>query len=131
MLPHNYRFTVQNACGQTIAISGAMVKMRRWKRASDGSVSFESSEALVLENTGTLATATFLDGTVQDNSSLKWEGGTVCFEVTAPASASGPVVLLFKRSCDGGTDFDDDMHAIEVERLYFSTSGSKRLTFQL
>ena len=38
MLPRNYRFTVQNVTGQTIGASGVMVKMRRWKRSSDGSV---------------------------------------------------------------------------------------------
>ena len=131
MLPHNYRFTVQNSCGQTLAAMGAMLKMRRWKRASDGSVTFESAEATVFENTGTLATGAYLDGTIQDNSTTKWEGATACFEVTAPTSASGPVVLLFKRSCDGGTLFDDNTHALELERLYFTAAGSKVLTFQI
>jgi hypothetical protein len=131
MLPHNYRFTVQNVTGQTLAALGAMVKLRRWKRASDGSITFEASEATVLENTGTLNTATYLDGAIQDNATLKWEGATVCFEVTAPASSSGPVILYFKRSCDGGTTFDDNTYALEIERFQFTAAGSKVLTFQI
>jgi hypothetical protein len=130
MLPRNYKFAAQNACGQTIAISGVIVHMRRWKRASDGSITFEAGEATVLENTGTLAHPAYVDGTAQDNSTDKWEGGTVEFVVTAPASAAGPVTLLFKRSTDG-TDFDDDTTALEVDRLTFTTSGTKRLTFQI
>jgi len=130
MLPRNYKFTAQNACGQTIAISGVIAHMRRWKRSSDGSITFESAEATVLENTGTLAHGAYLDGTAQDNSTDKWEGGTVEFTVTAPTSANGVVTLLFKRSTDG-TDFDDDATAIEIERLSFTAAGIKRLTFQI
>jgi hypothetical protein len=131
MLPHFYKFAVLNACGQTILANGVTVKMRRWKRSSDGSVAFESAEATVLENTGTLATSFYLDGTAQDNSADKWEGATVEFAVTAPASASGPVALYVKRSTDGGTDYDDDASALEMERMQFTTSGTKRLTFQI
>ena len=151
MLPRNYRFAVQNITGQTIDASGVIVHMRRWKRSSDGSITFEATEATVLENPSILAAATlvempsakpgngaslqlvtggYFDGTAQDNSTDKWEGGTVEFAVTAPASSNGPVTLLFKRSTDG-TDFDDDSMALEIDRLTFTTSGTKRLTFQI
>ena len=147
MLPRNYRFAVQNVTGQTIAASGVIVHMRRWKRASDGSITFEATEATVLDNPSVLAAATieepsllpapmlatggYFDGTAQDNSSDKWEGATVEFVVTAPSLANGPVILLFKRSTDGGTVFDDDSQALEMERIQFITAATKRLSFQI
>jgi len=153
MLPRNYRFTVQNITGQTIAASGIVVHMRRWKRASDGSITFEATEATVLDNPTTLMTATFpdvltplpggggavpllatggyQDGTAQDNSTDKWEGGTIDFRATAPVSSNGSVILFFKRSTDGGTTFDDDAIAIELDRLSFTAAGTKRLTLQI
>ena len=152
MLPRNYRFTVQNITGQTIAANGIVVHMRRWKRASDGSITFEATEATVLDNPTVLAAATFADiitplpggapvpqlatggyqdGTAQDNSTDKWEGGTIDFRATAPVSANGSVILFFKRSTDGGTTFDDDAIAIELDRLSFTAAGTKRLTLQI
>lgn len=131
MLPHSYRFTIQNASTVNLNANEAQVHMRRWKRASDGSITWESSEATVFTNTGIFNAATLLDGTIQDNSSLKWEGGTVELAVTVGSGANGPVILFIKRSTDGGTDFDDDMHALELERIFFTAAGSKRLTFQI
>ena len=152
MLARNYRFAVQNVTGQTIPASGVIVHMRRWKRASDGSITFEATEATVLDNPSVLATASFpvhaqqqprdviapmlatggyFDGTAQDNSSDKWEGATVEFVAVAPSLANGPVILLFKRSTDGGTNFDDDTQALEMERIQFTAAGTKRLSFQI
>ena len=110
----------------------------------------ESGESTVLENPSTLlaasfdvgstqptgpapmlATGGFFDGTAQDNSTDKWEGASITFVVVAPASANGPVILSFKRSTDGGTTFDDDALAIEMDRISFTAAGTKRLSIQI
>lgn len=130
MLPPFYKFTIGNFCGQNVAANGVTVKARRWKHATDGSLEFESSEAAILDNVSFLANNDYIDGTAQDNTSTKWEGGTFEFTAIGPSGASGPIVCYLKRSTDG-TDFDDNASSIEVDRFLFSTAGTKRLTFQL
>ena len=131
ILPKNYRFKVLNALGQTISAGNITVKCIRFNIDSTGAVVYEGSEATVLSNAGTLATATYLAGTAQDNSTTKWLGGDFTFKVVAPASSSGPVTLFLERSSDGGTTFDDDGLGIPVARLDFTTSGTKVVTFSL
>ena len=131
VLPATYRFKVLNALGQTISAGNVTVKGKRFKIASDGSISYEGSEASLLSNAGTLATATYLASSAIDNTSDKYVGGDFTFKVVAPASSSGPVTLYFERSTDGGTTWDDDGNGIPVARLDFTTSGTKVVTFSL
>ncbi len=132
-LPRNYRFKIQNALGQTITQdNGITVKARRVKLDSNGALSFESSEATILDNGTTDVTASsYFAGTAQDNSTDKWLGGDFEFTVTAPVSSSGDVRLFLERSTDGGTDWDDDGLGQIVAVLTFTTSGTKRRTFSL
>ncbi len=127
MLGHFYRFTVLNSLGQNItATSVVLVKLRRWKWASDGSITWDT-EATVLDHTTTdINNATYFDGTSTDNSSNKYVGAVVFFDVTAPASSNGSISLFIKRSTDGGTTYDDDATAMFVTALDFTTSGQKR-----
>lgn len=132
-LPRNYRFKIQNATGQTITQdNGITVRARRVKLDSNGALSFEGSEATILDNGTTDVTAnSYFAGTAQDNSTDKWLGGDFEFVVTAPVSSNGDVRLFFERSTDGGTDFDDDGLGQVVAVLTFTTSGTKRRTFSL
>lgn len=132
-LPRNYRFKVQNRTGQTITQdNGVTVKARRVKLDSSGALSFEGSEATVLDNgTTDISNNAYLAGTAQDNSTDKWLGGDFEFTVTAPASSNGDVLLFFERSTDGGTDFDDDGLGKLITSLNFTTSGTKRRSFSL
>jgi hypothetical protein len=131
VLPKSYRFKVYNQLGQTISAGNVTCKGLRYKIGSDGAIAYESSEATLLSNAGTLATATYLAGTSQDNSSDKWVGGDFTFKVIAPASSSGAVTLFLERSSDGGTTWDDDGLGIPVARLDFTTSGTKVVTFSI
>lgn len=129
-LPKTYRFTALNSLGQTIAIAGILVTAIRKKFDSNGALSFESSEATVLTNAGTLATATYLEGSWIDNSTDKYLGGEFLLTVVAPASASGDVILYFDISTDG-TDEPDNGKGRRVARLNFTTSGTKVAQFIL
>jgi hypothetical protein len=130
-LPRTYRFTVKNETGQTIAANSIFVYARRWNRNSVGKKNFESSEATIVSSGSTLATGSFLNGTTQDNSTLKWDSGAFQFTITAPASSNGNVVCTLQRSTDGGTDFDTDGLADIVAILNFTATGTKTKTFQI
>lgn len=131
VLPRNYRVKVYNQTGQTISANNIKVFGRRYKVASDGSITFEASEATLLDNGSGLNNNTYLAGPAQDNSSDKWVGGDFTFKVTAPASSNGPVTLFFERSTDSGTTWDDDGLGLPVARLDFTTSGTKVVTFSI
>jgi hypothetical protein len=130
-LPHYYRFKVYNDLGQTISTGNVTVKARRVNFDTDGGLVFEGSEATVLSNGSGLADNTYLAGTTQNNSSLKWVGGTFVFSVVAPASSDGDVFLYLERSTDAGTTWDTDGLGQAVAALNFTTSGTKVLTFSL
>lgn len=131
VLGPTYRFVVLNSTTQTIATNSLFVKTKRYNRNSSNTLVYEGSEATVLSSGSTLANATYLAGTTQDNTSLKWEGGDFTFTVTAPASSNGNVTLFFGVSTDGGTTWDTNGVGQIVATLNFTTSGTKSKTFRL
>lgn len=121
-----YRVVIQNTTGQTISANNVTVKQRAWKFGTDGSITFEGSAQTIYSNGSTQATATYVNGTTQDNSTNKWIGATLEFTVTAPASSNGDVVLWLDRSVDGGTTWSDNGLGQVIGILNFTTSGTKR-----
>lgn len=131
MLGRNYRFTAKNETGQTIAAAATTVNARRYKFASDGSITFETAEANILSNAATLANGAYTAEDAVDNSADKWLGGTFEFVVIAPASSNGNVILYYEESTDGGTDWPDSGLSHVVAVLNFTVAGTKRTTLQL
>jgi hypothetical protein len=131
VLPRYYRFTVLNNCGQTISTGNVKVYGRRFKFDSSGALSYESTEATIWTSGGTVANAAYLSSSFEDNNTNKWIGGAFAFEVTAPASANGNVILFFERSTDGTTRVDTNGAGDVVAVLNFTTSGIKYKTFSL
>ena len=119
MLGRNYRFAVTNSTGVTV---GATVQARRFKFATDGSLSFEATETEVFNDASILTTATDV-GSAIDNSTDKYMGGDFELVVTPSASASGTVALYIQHSTDGGTTWDSAPHAW-VAALTFAASAS-------
>lgn len=132
MLGATYRFTLHNACGQTLAANAVTVKPRRWKYGTDGSLTDEASgTADVLAQTATVANAAYKVGTTQDNTTNKYIGGFFEITVTAPTSAAGNVTLRIERSVDGGTTWPDNGQGVEVKTFTFTAAGTKRDTVEL
>ena len=131
ILPDTYRFKVLNQCGQTVGANQVKVYAKRYKFDSTGALSYESVEATTLDNGSTIATGAYSAGTTQDNTSNKYIGGTFMFVVTAPASANGNITLFVERSTDAGSNFDTDGVGDMIAVLNFTTSGTKRKSFQL
>jgi hypothetical protein len=128
----DFRFVVYNGTGQTIASNGIIVRYRGWKYSNDASVAFDGSITTGLQlgttpaSPTTLTNATYLVSAAIDNSVTKLIGATIEFTVTAPASASGDVILYIERSLDDGTTFPDNGLGQVIAVLNFTTSGTKR-----
>ena len=128
----DYRFVVFNGTGQTIASGGVLIRYRGWKYSNDASVAFDGSTTIALQlgttpaSPTTLTNSTYLVSAAIDNNVAKLIGATIEFTVTAPASASGDVILYIERSLDDGTTFPDNGLGQVVSVLNFTTSGTKR-----
>ena len=133
MLGRNYRFTLLNSCGQTLAQNSVTVQARRWKWGPAGARLDETDEAqaYIMDAAAGLATANYDSDSAIDNSTTKWVGGDFELTVTAPASASGDVILYYEQSTDGGTTFATNGLGREVCRINFAAAGTKVRHFSL
>src|SRR5262245_45894083 len=130
-LPRNYRFTVKNGTGQTIAANAVKVFARRHKFTSSGALSYEGSEATLMDNGSTIGNGSYASSSGVDNSSDKYTGGAFIFNVTAPASSNVNVDLYLDLSTDGGSAWDDNGLGAFIGSLNFTTSGTKTMSFRL
>src|SRR5262245_18374806 len=130
-LPRNYQFTVRNGTGQTIAANAIKVFARRHKFTSSGALSYEGSEATLMDNGSTIGNGSYASSSGVDNSSDKYTGGAFIFKVTAPASSNGNVDLYLYLSTDGGSACDDNGLGAFIGSLNFTTSGTKTMSFRL
>lgn len=127
-----YRFAVENKTGQTLAANSVKVYGKRWKFATDGTLTLEVSEATLMDNGSTIANATFAAGSSVDNTTDKYLGGEFIFSVTVPTSSNGDVVLYIQRSTDGGTRWPDNAnYARRVSILNFTAAGTKSRNFSI
>lgn len=131
MLPEFYRFQVKNETGETLAASAVTVEAKRLKFNGQAAIQYESSETNVFTHAPTIINDAYAEGATQDNSSDLFVGGHFEFEVTAPASADGNVTLFLQRSTDDGSTWDSDGLGEKVAAINFTTSGTKRASFEL
>lgn len=132
MLGRNYRFSVNNQCGVNVTVT---IQARRWKFASDGSITFDTTEAEVFNESAIASSTTaWTEDTAIDNSSDKWIGADLEIVVTPAASvtnsATTNVTVQIQRSTDGGTTWPDDGRAETLGGVNMPT-GSAAVTFQL
>lgn len=118
MLGRNYRFSVNNALGVNVTVT---IQARRWKLASDGSITFDS-EAEVFNETGIASSSTaWTEDTAIDNSDDKWFGADLEIVVTPASaytsSATTVVSVQIQRSTDGGTTWPDDGRGETIFRV--------------
>lgn len=132
MLGQTYRFTILNSTGQTLAANAVTIKPRRWKYASDGSLTDEASGAAdVLAQAATLANAAYKNGTAQDNTVNKYIGGFFEISITAPASSAGNITVWRQNSVDGGTTWPTDGLGEPCAQVRFTAAGTKVTTIEL
>lgn len=126
MLGPTYRFTIYNALGQTLAANAVTILQRRWKFATDGSITDEASgTADILSQTSAVANTVYKAGVTQDNTGNKYIGGIFEIKVTAPASSNGTVDIYLEKSVDGGTTWPSNGAGIGVKQFRFATAGTK------
>jgi hypothetical protein len=123
MLGHTYRFTVNNQCGQTL--DSVTIKSRRWKFASDGSITFDSEVTVYSEASIANSATAWVSDTAIDNSSDKYVGADLEITIDPPASScTGAVSIQIERSTDGGTDWPTAGNGEPVASYYFNAYSS-------
>lgn len=132
-LPESYRFRIYNSTGVTLAAASAKVYARRRKISGmDGSLQYESAEASVYSNAGTVATATYDTGATVSNATDKYLSGDFVFEVTTTGSPAGDCFCYLERSTDtGSTHWPDAGLGAVVVKLNFTVAATKRIDFSL
>ena len=57
----DFRFTIYNSTGQTIAAGGIIVRYKGWKYANDASVTFEPSQVSISDDASVATTFSFTE----------------------------------------------------------------------
>lgn len=131
MLAKTYRFRVGNTTGETLAIGAVTIKGIRNKFNSQATISYESSEADLYSNSGTIADAAFEPGDTIDNSSDLYLGGHFELTATVPGTPTGNVTVYIERSTDGGTTWDTAGLGDIAEVINFTSATTQVKSFEL
>lgn len=127
MLGRNYRFSVNSQAGVNVTVT---IKARRWKYASDGSISFESSEVTVFNQSGIASSATAWtnDSPIDNTATGLYVGADLLITVTPASSvtnsASTNVFVQVQRSTDGGTTWPDNGRGTPVAQVNLPTGST-------
>lgn len=106
-LVHTWRLVVDNRTATTMGVGGTVIKYRRFKYNTDGSLFNETSEQSVTVGTS-LASNTSAASSAIDNNTGLWMGAA--FRIEFPAfgsSATGTVTVYLQTSTDAGTTWAD------------------------
>lgn len=101
MLGHTWRLRASNTQNQSVTVT---VTARRWKFASDGSITWSAEQTLINAVSVSATTGTTASSTV-DNSTDKYLGAELTVSMTAASATNGTgaVSYTLERSTDGGT----------------------------
>lgn len=101
MLGHTWRLRASNTQNQSVTVT---VTARRWKFASDGSITWSAEQTLISAASLSASTGTSVSSTV-DNSTDKYIGAELTVSMTASSATNGTgaVSYTLERSTDGGT----------------------------
>ena len=129
MLGATYRIVAQNSTGVALAAGDTItIKAKRWKLTSAGARSAEATEAtLTAAGAGnSLASAGFVLGTTQDNSTDGYFGVELKLSVTiSTATPNGYVNFYMQTSTDGGTTWPDSGAGELLKSIAFTAVGTK------
>lgn len=101
MLGHTWRLRASNTQNQSVTVT---VTARRWKFASDGSITWSAEQTLISAASLSASTGTSVSSTV-DNSTDKYIGAELTVSMTASSATNGTgaVACTIERSTDAGT----------------------------
>jgi len=119
MLGHTYRYQVYNGTGVSVTVT---VKDRKWKFASDGSIT-NAAEATPI-NAASVGTLAYGNSATADNSTDKNMGADILATFAPAASATGTVSLFLQKSTDGGTTWPSNGLGEPVGAHTFAASAS-------
>lgn len=119
MLGHTYRYQVYNGTGVSVTVT---VKDRKWKFASDGSLT-NAAEATQFSSVS-VSTGSYSNGSTVDNSADKNMGADILATFAPAASATGTVALFLQKSTDGGTTWPSNGLGEPVGAHTFAASAS-------
>lgn len=118
-----WRIVVDNRSGSALAASANTIKYRRFKFASDGSLSDEGSENS-LTITASLGNNTVYTSSGIDNATAKYMGAQFRMEIASSASCTGTVTAYIQVSTDGGTTWADVTSGAVRGRAIMSTTDN-------
>lgn len=121
MLGSHYRLVAVNSQGASVTVTA---KIKRYKFASDGSLTIESAPATLL-NAVSVGAGGNSASAAADNTTDKYLFAEVEFTVTA--SSTGNVALYLSRSVDGGTTFPDAGAGQVLGSINFTAGATKRI----
>lgn len=101
-----WRVVVDNRSGSALAGSGNVIKYRRFKFGTDGSLSDEGSENS-LTITASLGNNTVYTSSGIDNATGKYMGAQFRMEIASSGSCTGTITCYIQVSTDGGTTWAD------------------------
>lgn len=130
MLGPRYQFSINNNTGVTFS---AVVFMRRWKFASDGSITFDT-EQTIINMSATLtsgASSWFHASGPYDNTTDKWLGALIVAELVPSGTANGLVRIVIRRATGTAaiTDVDAGEHILATS--FAGTSSSRVVSAEI
>ena len=132
MLARNWRFGIQNDIGVALGAAGAVIKARRWKGSSDGTVAFEASEAVIYSNAASIGSGSYQPEDNVDNSADEYEGGAFELTITiGTGTPTGDITVYYEVSTDAGGTWPDANEGSPVCVLNITATGTFVKTFQL
>lgn len=120
-----FKISLRNGAGSsgTFVVTG-----RFWKYASDGSLTYDSSET-TLFSSASIASGAWADGTAINNSSNLWTGCDLT--VVCSTSLAHLVTVQRKVSTDGGSTYPSDGYGIGVGSVYASSAATPTASLRM
>lgn len=117
-LGQHFKISLRNGTGS----SGTyVVKARFFKFASDGSITWDSSEQ-TLFGSASISAGAWADGAAFDNSTTKWTGADLRIECST--SLAHLVTVQRKVSTDGGSNYPSDGYGVGVGTVYAASAAT-------
>lgn len=118
-LGNYFRYQVYNGTGGTVTVT---LDEKRWKYASDGSVTWSTEQTPI--SASAISTASYGNSSGIDNSSDDYLGAKLTMLMDVSSSLTGAVTLFLQHSTDGGTTWPSDGHGIPIGSYYFNASST-------
>lgn len=118
-LGNYFRYQVYNGTGGTVTVT---IDEKRWKYASDGSLTWSAEQTPI--NASAITTATYDESSGIDNSTDDYLGAELTVLMDVASSLTGAVTVFLQHSTDGGTTWPSDGQGIVIGSYYYNASST-------